>query len=284
MLRLRKLYVDCVGEDGSVCIAYVSSLDAFGLGIAPAGIEHYDTRGRHAIRRGRALLSLAREPAADALSVLQFELDGRRAVLELEPEQDALPLPEGAPPGLRWCVKLARARVHVRDLRGPGDVFSGTGYADWVELARMPRGLGLLQLDWGRVHLPGASVIYTALERSRGPAFRSATFWPRGGTPRAIEQFSLSECAQTGTQRLRLEQRGGALELELRPERALHQGSAVDAARFPSRIERGLSRAVAGPTRERRWLSRARCAELGAGFAVHESVRFGRLAAERSGA
>ena len=280
MPRFRKLYVDVVTDDGTVCIAYVAALEAGWMTIAPAGIEHYGPHGSRDIKRGHASLSLETEPESDATTSIRFDLDDGPCTLEIEPEQRSV-LPVTSPPaGLTWRVKHARAGARIRGLGGRHDLIEGTAYADWVELGRLPRSLDLTRLHWGRLHLASGTVIYTWVEHRNGPAWRSATWWPLDGPQEAIDAWSFVCDAGGGACALGLHQGGHARHIELVPERALHLGAAVDAARFPSWTERAVSRLVAGPTAETRWLSRARSPELGDGWAVHESVRFGRAAGE----
>jgi hypothetical protein len=280
-LKLRKLYVDCIAADGSVAVAYVTALEALGGAIAPAGIELYAADGARTIYRGRApaVLDAAMAPGGAPLA-FAIELSGRRCTLELEPEQGAIACPSGMPEGLSWHVRATRARVRLRHLRAPGDELAGTGYADCVTLTRMPRALGLSRLEWGRAHLERGSVVYTWVERAGAPGFCAAMAWPDGAGPIALSQFTLEPGARAGERRLRLPFGARGLELALAPQRELHCGAAVDRARFPSRLERTLSRLFAGPTAERRFVSQADGGELGRGWAVHESVRFGACAAE----
>lgn len=280
MPRLRKLYADLVADDGTVCIAYVALLDVTGVRLAPAGIEHYAPDGTRTIWRGRASLSLEQEPSAEAVRSLRFDCDGETFVLDTDPEEAAVS-PRVAPPdGFTWSVKHARSRARLRRAFDGDRVLEGTGYADWVDLTRLPRALGLARLQWGRLHLAAGTVIYTWVEREREATWRSLTWWPRGATPEAVERWSLVTDVRNGATVLGFDLAGGACEVDITPVRTLHGGSAVDGERFPSSVERAISRCVSGPTEERRWLGRARSDALGDGWAVHESVRFGRAARE----
>lgn len=280
MPTLRKLYVDCVDDHGRVVVAYVTRLEGCGLSIAPAGIELYEPDGRRTIHRGRAQPVGLANGQGDGAFALHFELRGRRCTVEVEPVQGAVPCPAHMPDGLRWRAHAARARVVVHHLQAPGDRIAGTGYAESVTVTRAPHTLGLARLEWGRAHLERGSVIYTSLERERGPAFHSAVVWPQGGTPLALSAFSLAPGAQAGGRRLRFTSAGDSFELDLAPQRELHHGTAIDGARFPSQIERLVSRIFAGRTAERRFVSKAESRELGSGIAVHEAVRFGASALE----
>jgi hypothetical protein len=280
MPRLRKLYVDCVDDTGSVAVAYVTVLDGGGLSLAPAGVELYDPCGARTVHRGRAYPALDEALRAEGPLALRFDLPAGPCRLELAPDQGAFASKARGPLGLHWHVAAARARVELHGLRGPGDVLTGTGYADCVTLTRTPRALRLERLEWGRAHLAHGSIVYTRLEHAGGLVFASAVLWPRAAPPLPLDRFALEPGARPGERRLRFDTPEGRCELELLPSRELHHGAAVERGRFPSVLERALSRAVAGPTRERRWLSRAECSPFGAGSAVHESVHFGARAAE----
>lgn len=275
MPRLRKLYLDLVADDGSVCIAYVASLHVAGLRLAPAGIEHYAPDGTRTIRRGRASLSLETESPAEIPRALRFDFDGRTCTFDIEPEQKAMIPAVAPPPGFTWSVRHARNKGRLRGFLDVDHALEGTGYADWVDLTRLPRALGLERLQWGRVHLATGTAIYTWVERAHEPVWRSATWWPRGAPPEALARWSLVTDGNSGATVLGLHVGGRAREIAITPVRALHRGSAVDGTRFPSCIERTISRWVSGPTSENRWLGRAQTHALGDGWAVYESVRFG---------
>lgn len=274
-MRLRKLYVDLVAADGTACIVYAARLDLAGLRLAPAGIERYDATGRRSVERGRADIGLDVEPDARSLSTLRLDLPGGTYALEVAPEQAAFAPALAPPPGLAWRVKLARARVRLCRIGG-GDAVEGTGYADWVELGRAPRTLGLGSLEWGRLHLAAGTFIYSDVACANGSRWRPALWWPVAGAPRSIERWSLEAGDGAGARRITARDLGATFDMQVVHE--LHGGDAVDAARFPARLERALSGALAGPIRERRWLSRANSNAFGEGWAVHESVRFGRAA------
>jgi hypothetical protein len=220
-------------------------------------------------------LALDREPDAQRLSRIDFELDGGAYVFETHAEQGRL-VP-ACPPlaGLSWNVELARARGQLRRLDRHAPTLAGTCYADWVELTRWPRALGLVSLEWGRLHLEAGTVVYTEARRSSGPPFRAASLWARGCCAQPIADWTLAVQSTEGARRLRFGRRGDAFEAELVPQRALHLGAAADRARFPSVVEQTFYRALAGPMHEQRWLSRAHSSSFGDGVAVHECVRFG---------
>ncbi|CAN5909332.1 hypothetical protein BH23GEM7_BH23GEM7_21170 [soil metagenome] len=156
----------------------------------------------------------------------------------------------------------------------------GTGYIDWVELTRPTRWLGIRDLQWGRVHLPGSTLVFTGVTSRSGERWQRFAHWPElaEGEPLVGSDFRLH--SREDTVHAEFPDPPGVLpELVLRPERVLHSGSAVDPMRTPGFFERLAFRVVTGHSQETRWISRAHPAanvEAAEGFAVHEVVRFGR--------
>lgn len=274
MPRLRKLYVDLVTADGSVCIAYSSTLELGGLRLAPAGIELYRADGTRQVLRGRTDLACHAAPAPDALTSLRFAAPDGPWEVAIACEQHEF-RPVDAPPGLTWSVVAARARVRLTTARG--GVLEGVGYADWVDLSRLPRRLGLARLEWGRVHLQGGTAIFTHVAFTSGRAWSAATLWPRCGDSTPCRRWSLGPATADGTRDLDLD----GCEISFGPGRVLHGGEAIDGARFPRRVERTLSRLAAGPVSETRWVCPASSTAFGAGWGVHESVHFATAADAR---
>ena len=275
MFKLSKIYFDLVTEDGTVVIAYVTDVRALGARLAPAGVERYSPDGQRFVRTGRASLSLASEPDVDSLSCVDFDFGDARYRLEVAPQLGGFAPPHSSQLGFRWSCKLARYSGQLRRLDRAEPVLSGDGYADFVELTGLPRALGMRRLQWGRVHLPEQTLVYTELERASGPAFAGASLWA------ARERQPLGELCITydGTgQRTTLVDPGGRVFLSLTPERVLHSGTATDRRRFPSAVEQLFYRLVGGAMREQRWVSRATCGAGSGqvGWAVHELVEFGR--------
>lgn len=274
--RFRKLYADVVAEDGTVCIIYVSRLEAWGLRVEHAAVERYGPNGEREIVRARCAAPLEPERAGPDLR-LRLELPQGPFLLryeaELGPWEPAL---AAELDGLRWSVRAARARAVARWPGGGGRELHGLGYADAVVLERPPRSVGLRRLDWGRGHLDGETVVFTRLSTRRGLEWARAARWRPGA--RQPEESDLA--IEPGPRGLALRLRDGSAAPEarlcLRPVSTLHDGPAFDAARIPSRFMRAAAVALAGRVVETRWLSRAAWGDGdGAGArAVHEHIRF----------
>lgn len=268
-----KLYADMVTEDGTVCIAYMAWLNAWGVRSAFAGLEFYAPDGRREVMRARS--PARRIDGDDGAFQLSFDVAGGPFVLRYHTIDrgftPAIPPPSSA---VRWSVKAARAEVTGR-FEGDGARCSlhGIGYADWVELRRPARHLSLSAIEWGRVHRPGGTIVFNALR------FSSNERW-------FFAARSLGDCV-TEVRELEIDRSAPALrlsfapaldDLHVEPIRVLHEGHPVDRARFPSRPERLLAKAVSGPAQECRWLGRARTGEgddSKDGWALHEAVEFG---------
>jgi hypothetical protein len=280
--RLRKLYADVVSGDGSVTVVYLTWLEAWGARFASAGVERYGKDG------GRSVLH-ARPPAwgFDPDSVcdgwrLGLELEGGRT-LELRYDRALGPWrPPGPPPhpAMVWRVLIPRAVV-AGCWSGPGAPRGpcGTGYCDWVELRSAPRRLGIRLLRWGRLHSPSETIVFTDLRFAAGHSWRRAAHW-RGAQAQPRDDVVVAH-DETGGVRVGP---GGVVSLALRPIRLLHAGPALDRARFPTAGLHLAVRLVAGALHERRWLARvAESSAPGAGWCLHEVVRFGSGRRARSG-
>jgi hypothetical protein len=281
--RFRKIYADLVTADGTVCIAYLAWAETWGLRSAFAGVELYAPDGSREVLR--ALPPAPQPPPAG---------DGRPVELRLEFPRGAFSLryrplhgpwtPAGDAPAraLEWSVRVPRAEVEGRWSGGiDRPDLAGTGYVDWVELGRPTRWAGVRRLEWGRVHLPESTLVFTGVCSPAGEWWRQAARWSEPGqpAPAVARDFRLDP----GPDVVRLEfpepERSAFPGLALRPDRVLHRGVAVDRARSPALLERLAFRLVTGPSDETRWISRAHPADrpdAPAGFALHEVVRFGR--------
>jgi hypothetical protein len=269
----QKLYADVVTPDGTACIAYVSSLDAWGLRSTFAGLEVYWPDGLREVARARPHAERVDPRGSDL--VLSFDVAGGPFVLALRTTTGPW-APQGPPPcdGLRWSVRIARAEAVGRwlgDARRP--VLRGVGYADSVELHRPPRAMKLGLLQWGRVHFPRETLIFSAIDFPSGRTWRRAAQWSERGMAE-WSAFAIDRGPAGAVVRLP----GQANHLSIAPGRALHVGAAVDAARFPGVVERIVSSALAGPAIERRALGLASwtgARREDAAWALNEAVRFG---------
>jgi len=271
--RFEKLYADLVTPDGTVCVVYLAWLHAWGLRRGFAGLEVYWPDGRREVVHAAAHPQATSSGAGDL--DLSFDVPGGPFVLTYRAVHGSW-APDGAPPcdGLRWSVKVPRAEATGRWAGDPGrPVLRGVGYADCVEIARPTRTLNLGLLRWGRVHLPDATLVYTAVDFRSGPAWQRAAHWADGAMAQ-WDRFAIGE-TESGTT-VKLDGRTG--QLLITPHRALHVGDAIDRARFPGALERMFSSAVTGRATERRSLGRAHWTAGGealSAWGLHETVRFG---------
>lgn len=254
--RFTKLYSDLVADDGSVVVAYAAWLDLFGSRTAYAGVELYAPDGSRDVIRARQV-----DYQIDDEGVrLVLDVPSGRFTMSQRTVHGAWRPSGGAPhPRLDWKVVCARAASRAAI---DGRTFLGTGYSDWVEVSRPTRSLGLAQLQWGRVHLADATLVWNDVR------FRSGESWSR-----------VAEWSERGPRELR---DGDLAGLEMARARTLHAGNPIDAQRFPGVLERAISRLLTGPADEDRRLSRVRAPHLGdgaRGWALHETVSFGRSVA-----
>jgi hypothetical protein len=126
-------------------------------------------------------------------------------------------------------------------------------------------------LRWGHLHLPSETIVFTDLRFASGQSWSRVAHWhgaesqPGDGVVVALDEAG---GVRVGA--------GGAEPLALLPIRLLHDGPALDHARFPTAALHLAVRAVAGSLHERRWLARsAESRGPGAGWCLHEVVRFG---------
>jgi hypothetical protein len=262
MFRYRKLYTDLVTESGSVCVGYVSWLRILGFELVSGGYEWYPAGGERIVRRaqGPITASFADPRSIDicfAASQGPFRLSLR------SPSAMANNDTQHLTPHLSWRIVTARADARAFGL--PGGEHAGSGYADYVEMTRPPRSLGLKMVEWGRGHGAADSFVFTRATFVDGKVFRFAL---SSGKCSPRLELVRSQEAELG---LRLAE----AEITLRNERVLHSGGALDAERFPDRTERAFSRLCSGPIHETRWLGRARFPGGHTGLALHEQVLVG---------
>jgi hypothetical protein len=267
MYAFEKLYTDLVADDGTVCILYLTWTELLGVRHASAGYELYTPDGRREVVHARSTPALP-DLGASEWSV-RLDVPGGPFELRQTVTSGAW-TPEGTLDGLHWSVKVARADAEARWLGDPSRaVLRGPGYADWVALQRMTRGLGMRRVDWGRAHVGDATWIWNRIRLADGTA------WTRG--------LRSDDAGRGEWQDLDLSDHAGGARmtppdgraLHLDEGRVLHEGPAVDRERFPSAIARGVAKLVTPPMDETRWVRRARAAGAGEGWALHERVRFG---------
>ena len=285
--RFRKLYADLVTDDGAVCVVYLAWLEAWSVRTAFAGVELYGPSGRREVLRAASPPpNVAIEPRQGGLEI-RLDLRGGPFVLAYSGSGSPwAPCGLGPAPGLHWRGVVPRADAVAR---WPGDpsrhCLRGTGYADWVELRRTPRRLDLSLVEWGRVHLPAETLVFTGVSLRRGGGWRRLLTWSGDApTPREYTNFRLRRLGNTTRPDVRFDlelpfaAREGVRHLTLEPRRRIHRGPALDGARFPALSERLGTRLLVGRIRETRYLSRA-VAQPGRGgapaWALHEWVRFG---------
>ncbi len=263
----RKLYADLVTADGSVCIVYVVWSELLGLRHGSAGYELYTPDGRREVVHSRTVPSLP--PTATNEWTLRLEVPGGAFELTQRAARDAVPT-QLELPGLRWCVRMARCDAEARWLEGPRrEALRGVGYADWVELSKSPRALGLSRIDWGRAHVGARSVVWNRLQRAQGSDAMRVLISEREHEF-VHERFDL-DAGRVAT-------RVGVTvqpQLSLERSRVLHEGSPFDRQRLPSALLRIAARLLSSPMRETRCISRAVVAgSADSGWALHECVQF----------
>ena len=164
--RFEKLYADLVTDDGTVCVAYIAWLDVLGARSSHAGFELYARRASRVVRAKNWTLRADNETSSSSSKFRAVRLSFDRA-----PRTGRGFLGPSAHPSLRWSVRSARAAA---DAQWNGDPkrprLRGIGYADWVELKRPTRSLGLQHLRWGRMHLPDKTVVFNEVRFRSGTA------------------------------------------------------------------------------------------------------------------
>jgi len=265
----RKIYADLVTADGTVCVAYLTWVRLLRRWTGMGGAEIYWPDGRREILRATVEPELLEVDQPAARGPLRLELGELTFELEYTDEHGSWAPSEPSPaPALHWQVLRTRGLGRVRWSDPSRPPLEGLGYTDWVQIDRPTRLLGFRSLRWGRVHLPDRTLILEEL-RTKAGDWRPGLEWSREAGPRAGEARFHPD-GGSGAVRV-----AGGEPVELTAVRVLHDGSAFDAERVPSAVERALCVAVGGPTYETRWLARARCGDA-EGWALHEAVRFGR--------
>ncbi|HEY6080502.1 MAG TPA: hypothetical protein VIW29_16930 [Polyangiaceae bacterium] len=264
MFRYRKLYTDVVTPSGSVCVGYASWLRCLGYELCSAGYEWYPAGGeRRVVRaRGKAQVDIGRGEVQ-----LRFQTAGEAFSLTLRAQSEHVEADvQQLTKHLSWQVLLGHARGRAQGVGGEGELL-GAGYADYVEMTRPPRALGLQSVEWGRGHVADESFVFTRARFADGRVFGSAL-----SNGRVSDQLELVRSPkEDGDLLLRLAQGS----VTLRGQRTLHAGSALDGQRFPGLAERAVARLCSGPVHERRWLAHASFPSGASSLALHEQVRLG---------
>jgi hypothetical protein len=260
MFRYRKLYVDLVTERGEVCVGYATWLKLAGYGMQSAGFERYTPQGERRVERAVGAARFERRDGS-----VRLALDTARGpfAIELIGARGTSSEPQSLTPHLSWQVLARGAEARLTLARG--EVLIGSGYADYVEMTRPPRALGLLQVEWGRGHAGADGFVFTRATFRDGKVFASAL-----EVEKPCAEWRLSARRETG---IDLQLPGGAVTLQ--NTRVLHEGSALDRARFPGACERLLARFLSGKVQETRWLARAEFASGSSAWALHERVLLG---------
>jgi len=258
MFRYRKLYVDLVSERGEVCVVYSTSLSIAGLELNSAGFERYTPEGERHVERALGVAEIEKGPGR-----LRLSFDTARGALSLNLRgAETSTYPQALTPHLSWQIVAGSGESRLA--HADGVVLSGSGYADYVEMTRPPRALGLRTVEWGRGHVGSEGFVFTRATFRDGSVFQSA----------------LDAGRQCGDWRLDRDSEKTLVDLpsgavELWNERLLHEGSALDRARFPALGERLVAQLCSGRVHERRWLARARFPSGASGWALHERVALG---------
>ena len=275
---LRKLYVDVVDEQDTVWIFYFVDLGSLFFRQRLAGVEKYPRSGKPLFRRVSATPVWPDEPKHN--EPFYFRMDLAEGPVEFS----GIPLhppwiPAGAPLPLpiNWHVVAPRLAVTLRcpDSSRP---LSGVGYADFVNLRRLPRSLGLRHLRWGRAHGREETFAFTSVVPQQGRPWQRAALWRGEGAPLEWDRFSIEERSDGMILQTTDASRQAAHCFSLGNERVLRQGDTMDSGRFPHAGERFVYRLIMGPAAESRW---AGSAQLDGGElsihegALHESVDFG---------
>lgn len=247
MFRLRKWYLDVVGDDGGAAILYHARLAWGPLRIAYGAALTTDGAGT----RERATLRPGGEPheTTDAIA-------WRCAPLRLHGtwRRQAAPVRQELMPGVTWDCRAPAAdtELAIGDRR-----WRGLGYVEALTMTVPPWRLPFRELRWGRALAAGRST--TWIDWRDGLARRWAVIDGARAT--------LATCADD---RL-VAADGGALTLGR--ERVLRDaplaGTLAAVPGLALLVPRRIRRA-----QETKWLSRATWSDGASGWAIHEVVRW----------
>jgi hypothetical protein len=250
----RKVYADLVADSGEVVVLYLNELVVAGIATRRASLERYAPDGRRTLIHGTVP---PRVDAGTALGDLVVQHGDQVWRLEVAVEHGgwtpSTPCP--AKP-LHWQVLAARTRARLTGQglvpvgsgpAGSAGTLEGLGYVDWVELHRPTRLLHLHTLQWGRFHLPDATLIVEDLTLGDGQRWQIAA---EVRPYEVIEHFPDADLGPDGV--VRIDDRTLVLQGDL-----LHHGDAFDPERVPRWLDRQVCH-LASPAWESRWRGTAR--------------------------
>lgn len=258
---LSKWYLDCVGDDGDVFIAYVAEVRWRAL-----ALRYTSTLVQRAGQEPRVDSTLRSAPfprfiagtlswAAPALHVA-----GRWASLA-PPAGDTLFA--GGDGTVEWRCQQPRARAEVTFDAAPP--IRGLGYTEHLKLTLPPWQLPIDELRWGRFLAEDASLVWLD--------------W-RGPHQRQIVLLDTARSAGRTLDHARIDESGvdaGSVRLTLAEPRVLRQGALGKTALAVLPAVETLLPVRILATDERKWLARGTLERDGArseGWVIHEVVRW----------
>lgn len=253
--RLRKWYMDCTTEDGSVVIGYWARVRWGRLRVGYAAV----TRSSSGVDHPRTLSTLraGAEPEHHGNELIwgcaTLGLQGRWEQRCPAAKRTLFKAKDGA---VHWSCAMPRAscRVRLRD-----EVFDGMGYAELLDMSIAPWRLPIRELRWGRWLSEDTSVTWI---NWRGPF--PLTLVLNDGT--SVDGVVGDDCVHLG----------GDRRLSLTTDRTIRSGT-LGATVFGSLggLSKSLPPALAR-THEVKWLSRGTLSpESRQGWSIHERIVFG---------
>jgi hypothetical protein len=297
---LKKWYFDLITSEGDALYFYfiTARVAGFGRGIASAHLVKGDGQEVRAIEKtpfaaadASGGLKLGRHAFFFGKSGVEARLEFRNLTLNVAyaprvgpwrpAEKGVLLTQKGRiPKDMRWHVPVPSARVEgvIAHNAGRRHV-SGDGYVDVVETDIPAWRLPLAELQWGRAHFAGETIVFNQIKTRQGafirnllltetapcsgpeqrPAFDEQSFHIRTDPHDALTSVS----------------RGGAFRLTLTGPKIIEQSRVVTAERFKSKPARRLIGRLTGNPQEKKMVSRARLEFNGktiSGTALHERV------------
>jgi hypothetical protein len=254
--RLWKYYLDCVSEDGAVCIGYVARLRWGPLSVGYCALLECDADGT---RRERHSYVRVPEPVVSSSEVEwlcePLGVRGRWSNATVRHEATLL---DGEAGRVHWQVLAPRSPASIERPAGP---LTGLGYVERLELSIEPWRLPFETLHWGRFHSDADVLIWIG--------------WDGDVRLRHILHNSeLLTDARFGERVLHFEP---GRELQLLDTRTVREAPVLAAL---DRLPRALRRVPPSfmAAREVKWLSQARLSNgdrsPANGWALHERVQF----------